>query len=532
MKRIRSALFQIYPPWLLLLAWAPWLAGVAIRFPLSDSRQLAIALAWIPLFTLPALWLRRPMVYRLACILFFLMGLVEIIHWVILQGPLSTTSLLVIANTNLDESIDFIQLKSGMGLLIVLPYIWIFIRALRSTISYQKTKHLTRISLLVLTFSLLFIGENILHHRFFRKGVPHTVKVARQLVNQIQTYRDFLKKVRPKKVQATSALPEPCTLVLVIGESANRNHMSLYGYSRKTTPRLDKRRDIAVFTDAVAPYSNTMSSVLAMLSSSNLDNRQPVNRTVDIIDVLHSAGFKTFWLSNQPPVGVWDNMVSAMGRKSDVVRFINTSSSSSFEATNQAAYDENLLVPLQKALGDTAGKKFIVLHLMGSHTAYAKRYPGAFSHFSGHNSKAHLIAQYDNSILYNDYVVDRVFSVLSGYAARHPGEEVLAMYLSDHGENVYDEGDRVGHDYSGVLPRCNVEIPLLLWTPEGRDFLYGRISDSIRRRPVVTDDLFHALIDLSRVKTPFFVPERSFVHPGFDIHRKRILEDGKDYDAR
>ena len=43
------------------------------------------------------------------------------------------------------------------------------------------------------------------------------------------------------------------TYVLVIGESTNRTRMSLYGYGRDTTPRLDSMRErLVVFDDVIA----------------------------------------------------------------------------------------------------------------------------------------------------------------------------------------------------------------------------------------------------------------------------------------
>ena len=51
----------------------------------------------------------------------------------------------------------------------------------------------------------------------------------------------------------------PATLVLVICESSNKQHMSLYGYARATTPRLDAlRKELAVFTQVVAPRPYTI----------------------------------------------------------------------------------------------------------------------------------------------------------------------------------------------------------------------------------------------------------------------------------
>ena len=43
---------------------------------------------------------------------------------------------------------------------------------------------------------------------------------------------------------------------------------------------------------------------------------------------------------------------------------------------------------------------------MGSHTAYRKRYPKEFEKYSGKTDQEQTIAEYHNSILYNDFVVD------------------------------------------------------------------------------------------------------------------------------
>ncbi len=525
---------SIYPPYLLLLAILPWLTGVLVNYPLSDSRNLFIALAWIPAFSLPSLYFNKRWIYLIACVLFFIMGFLEMVHWLLLKGPLSTTSLLVTANTNTEESLDFIRLKAGPALLWLLPYVWIFFRALKGTISYSKNRLSKGMLIAAMLYASLFIGENIVHGRLFRKGVPHVVKVAQQLTGQVREFREFLKEKLPREVEAETVSIHSQVFVLVLGESCNRKHMSMYGYRRKTNPQLEKRRDIVVFDNVVSPYSNTMNSVLSILSSSNLQNHQTIGKSVDLIDIMHSAGYKTFWLSNQSPIGVWDNMVSIFARKSDVMEFVNTSSSSSFEATNMAVYDQVLFAPLQKALADSTRKKFIVLHLMGSHSAYEKRYPSRFARFSGRDRKSRIIAAYDNSILYNDFVVDSIFSTLEEFAKAEPKTEFAAIYLSDHGENVFDHGEQAGHDYSGKLPRPNVEIPFILWYSEAfrQDFQeLCRRADTIKTLPYVSDDLFHAILDLNAIRTPYFEAARSIFNPSFDRFRKRILEDGHDYDA-
>ena len=80
------------------------------------------------------------------------------------------------------------------------------------------------------------------------------------------------------------------------------------------------------------------------------------------------------------------------------------------------------------------------------------------------------------------------------------------IYISDHGENVYDHGEKAGHDYSKVVPKANVEIPFFLWVSSYFQSLdSSKTQQAIlnKNKPFVTDDLFHALIDLNFIKTNF-----------------------------
>lgn len=51
-------------------------------------------------------------------------------------------------------------------------------------------------------------------------------------------------------------------------------------------------------------------------------------------------------------------------------------------------------------------------------------------------------------------------------------------------------------------------------------------------KPYVTDDLFYSLIDLSLIQTPFSDSSRSLFSKHLNVNRKRILEDGQDYDLK
>ena len=122
-----------------------------------------------------------------------------------------------------------------------------------------------------------------------------------------------------------------------------------------------------------------------------------------------------------------------------------------------------LFDPLSTALSEKEKNKVVFLHLMGCHTEYRKRYPHDFEQFKGAKDKqGKTVDAYDNAVYYNDFVIDSMFSLLRDYSQLHPDVRISALYFSDHGENVYDEGDYCGHNYSDRIPHANVEIPFIL----------------------------------------------------------------------
>jgi heptose-I-phosphate ethanolaminephosphotransferase len=69
----------------------------------------------------------------------------------------------------------------------------------------------------------------------------------------------------------------PRTLVLVIGESTTSRRMSLYGYPRKTTPRLDvlkEKGELFAFSDVIAPRPYTGEVIKQIFSFANQEDTE------------------------------------------------------------------------------------------------------------------------------------------------------------------------------------------------------------------------------------------------------------------
>ena len=93
-------------------------------------------------------------------------------------------------------------------------------------------------------------------------------------------------------------------VVLIIGESYNKYHSSLYGYYLNTTPALceqQQRGNLFVFTDAISPYNMTTLAVKNMLSTNSISLHQSWNEYPLVMSIFRHAGFD---------VAMWDNQKS------------------------------------------------------------------------------------------------------------------------------------------------------------------------------------------------------------------------------
>lgn len=519
--------------WLIALLFFTPITGIILNYEIFSSRSVVVLSVWSIILLIPYVVIRRKSLYIAAASIIFLNGFINLFHWIILKCPLNAASIFVFLNTNYNEASEFMTIKRTPWLILLIPYITLFIFTLRNIPQLSlKSRGESIIWPTLWIFAIVFLTENIVNQRFLRLAVPDVERALIAFISESKEFRNL--KQRDLYNLNTELTTYDSTLVtVIIGESCNRNHLSLYGYERKTSPRLSSRNDILTFDNVVSANSNTLRSVLNFLTENNAEHHRPIDSCINIFDVFNSSPYKTYWLSNQSPIGLWDNGVTNLAQNANVVTFVNINSSSSMESFQTKSFDHNLFEPFQSAIGDDENHKLVFLHLLGCHTNYSKRYPESFALFENSGDKrTRVINTYDNAIYYNDFIIDSIFSMLDSYTQHHTGVRVAAVYFSDHSENVYDEGDYAGHDYSNKIPNANVEIPFILWfSPSQREYLneHNPNLGNQLHSPYMIDDLFHTIIDLGCVTTPCFDKTRSFVNADFDTTRERRLEDGSIY---
>lgn len=260
----------------------------------------------------------------------------------------------------------------------------------------------------------------------------------------------------------------PQNVVVIIGESLSRHQCSLYGYEKVTNPNLARYIDTPnmvsynkVVSVAIATIS-TFRSLLSMYGTGSYDSTE-WHLCPTLPEVATILGYNTYWISNQSKSGFNDNLVTRYAELCDSMLFTNLENVGVYHHS----YDEEVLSLIDDVQCNIASgeNNFYFIHLMGSHYSFERRYPAEYNCFSSADYcnfpewQRETRAHYDNSVLYNDYVVSEIIS-------RFTSEETLLFYFPDHALDLYHgDDDYVGHGRAAVplSEQYGREIPFIIY---------------------------------------------------------------------
>ena len=319
--------------------------------------------------------------------------------------------------------------------------------------------------------------------------------------------------------------------VLVVGESARRASWSAYGYSRPTTPYLDRLREDgeAIFLRAAMADANltTLAVPMMLTGLAPREAMQPQKFGGNLIDLAKEAGFSTTWLVNQDVA-----VTTSLGISPDHLDYPPEFDEGFF---GRRTLDGVLLPSYRREVGRNGQARLIGMHVMGSHWEYYRRYPKALEHFGSpqrlsmltsrntdRSMFADLVDAYDNSVLYTDWFLREVIE-----SARALPVPAAVMYFPDHGEAspILDHG-AVGHGAAHYVP-AEFEVPAFIWLnaayraahPDKVAALEANAGSEIR-----THDVFFTMADLMQITWPAMPVGRSFASPQFtpDVSREHL----------
>lgn len=370
-----------------------------------------------------------------------------------------------VMQTNTVEALEYAaDYISPLG---IFPVVTLFAGTLYLFLKNQK-RDFTRIENSVVVFIVLILSTLSFQVKKDFRLVTFMIESIEEYRNELRVFAELqaAQKNNNHNFEASKVAGGE-TYIVVIGESLNKNHMSLYGYVRDTTPLLDKKyadKQILKFDNAYSTHTHTMEVLSQALTEANLQNSKNYYDSLSIINILNKANIDTYWITNQALYGEWDNLVSVIGQSAGNLISLNDSIGRRIDTQ---VHDEIVVEEVNKVLGQQAEKdRVIFVHLMGSHGSYCSRYPSEYQSFSepleiSEYGKMATSFQYlsklncyDNSILYNDFVIDSLINLL-----RDREETSALIYFADHGEDVLRN---LGHN-SARFTYNMVNIPMIMW---------------------------------------------------------------------
>lgn len=445
--------------------------------------------------------------------------------------PLDTNMLQILLGTNpieaktfLWEQVFSVKIIGGLAAFIfLLTALGFGLKKFFATCSAERLRRLSVDLMIIFLLPTAIFTSSIMSALIHQTTIWHVWHDVYELVTRFpigdesKIFAEMDKQ--PEREKILSDASDIPFVVFVLGESTDRNHMQLYGYKLPTTPHLTarfERGEIFRFNDTIACGNNTSPAMARIFTFAEKD--EPLNDwyfKANLFDIVRRAGYHAVWLSNQSPLGLWGNFDRYFSARCDDKFFIESED----EITRVRQIDGVLLPVLDDFLAaSTAEKNFYVVHLYGTHGDYKERYPAEFEKFSARDedkpeeSWRQGTAEYDNAVLYNDFIVDEIIR-------RFEDKNAVLIYISDHGEEVYEGRDFAWHSVEEEGNVHMIEIPALIWASQKfRERYPEKISalNAAIDRPYRTDYLIHALLDLMDIRTTSFDATKSIINETFE----------------
>lgn len=484
-----------------------------------------LAISAILYFT-PSLFLKARTFFLVQSV-FILVAPIEIAHIFMSRVPTTKAFMIAVFSSNFGETIE---LLSSMPLYIIacmavwVFYFYIAIKKIDNTYIMPPLK--LRLPALAAVVGVLFIGYG--YYYFFHTSnlsVKNSIYEANRIMawkfnkiypysfifnteyalkekNKVKKSRELLKDVHFDAIKRKE-IAEREIYIIVIGETARYDNFSINGYKRPTSPLLEKQDNLITYSDFLSEASLTLLSLPNLLTNTTPHDFEEYHTRKSLVDAYKEAGFNTYWIANQ---SVENGFVKRIAQDADDYFF------STVDYDADASYDENLIPHLKDALEKNHQKTLIVLHTLGSHFKYNFRYPPEFNifrpsiegnfdtSFQNPKNREVLINTYDNSILYTDFFLSNVIQILDSLDAVSS-----LIYVSDHGENIYDTEDKIILHGGRITTRYDFHVPMLIWYSDQYKENYPLKIENLeshKDKKLSMSYLFHTIMDIADITYP------------------------------
>lgn len=435
-------------------------------------------------------------------------------YYLVYDALFTTSDMIAMLLSNPRESSEFLLSHLGVGTLLALLAgcflcIFIVMGLVVSAMRCARPASLSKYRYIM--HGMAIIGSCILLTRY----VPDTYPImnyveGRNHLTALAHMKD-IHEANMKHFKLTGDEAErmpkalPGSVILVIGESENRDHMKAFTPSCKedTTPWLTAEKEsknFYLFDNAYSNFPQTVEALSMFLTGRNQYNGKSVEEVFTIMDTAKAAGYTTYWISNQGESD--DGVLSMIAASADVLYY-----------ADPPARPDEAVMPYLKEI--PAGNNFIVIHLYGSHDRYKDRVSESFK-AAYPDTAGDKIKQYDLTIQYTDSVLEAIYKY---------GKEKLnlqaMLYAADHSDDmVYFHGGGARFTYDMV------RIPFFIYLSDAYQTRYPETGRILRahEKDVVTNDLVYDVISgILHAKAIDYDPAMDISSPSYALTKEKAL---------
>ena len=440
-----------------------WLAGTAVALAFIPKRSVFIAVVGF----------------------FFILQSAQLLHITFFESPLSPYSIAWGFAEYKDVTEGFLSAWKELipvWLLTLAPYL------VMGFFFFRLNRRQSRLAYLPLLILLaVFPYRTIKGDTGINNMMPMSGRLS--LYNGVRSASGYLFAILPKQFSGTD-LPqndyaaynireiqtEPeLTVVLIMGESLNVRHMSLFDYKRQTTPELEALQKTSQYFVARPAIANSIVTLVSIPLFMNV-LREPgfhqmlSNPQANLFRLAKKNGFKTYIVSaqaNSALNGVGAGWVDKTLTKEDHTKELEEKG-------------EILLLDKIKAI-PAGGRRFIMVHQRNIHTPYENAYQNdpdktRYEQFltpAGASKDEAKINSYDNAMRYAEMVQAEIIRAFKNDTGTAP---TYVFLVADHGELLGERG-KWGHGH--LLPET-ADTPFIFDGAHVDEAFFEKIEALIR----------------------------------------------------
>lgn len=414
-------------------------------------------------------------------------------------------------NTNVNEALGVIHTDLIISLILSLIFSAIFI-AIRFFIGGVKGKKMAFIFLIIFLLPV-FLGklpEDDLKEVKYGKGaatergvhiMPEKIleNFYHYALNQFRLYKMLSdrKDIVNFNVDYIDDKNNPDTIIFILTDALRPDHMQVNGYERPTTPYLMSNGYIS-YADMYACETSTTRSVPCLITRATRGSNQfQYLKEPSILSMFKNAGFHTAWISSQGSITTADYGANVVASDADYSFFNNSGTKSSI------TYDSDLLPILDNFLKSNDKKKFVVLHLNGSHWNYITRYPPnekvwtpECNNWVYDCSIEEVINTYDNTIVATDKFFNGVIELIKD-------KNSIIFFSSDHGQFLGEKGLRL-HSHEMLHHKEVGVVPFGVWlSDKAKNNPFTKVILNNKYKITSHDNIFHSISHCGGLKSNF-----------------------------